>query len=96
MENNAIVVLTYEQAQQLIEAAILKALQIHSGQQEQDNTLLTTQQVCTQYHITRMTLNTYTRTEKIFPQGRQGKHLLYRKSDCDKVLLNVRKMNQHI
>lgn len=78
--------ITIEDLEALIERATEKSVQkvLRLDLEKPDETLLTTQQVCEEFKVSRITLNNYRKSGKLLPFSKAGKQHAYRRCDCRK------------
>jgi hypothetical protein len=78
-------ILSEEAIEQIVERTIQRVLSLQNLPKE-DTSLLTTQEVCEAYHISRVTLINYAKSGKLAPFSKAGKQHTYRKCDLDAAL----------
>lgn len=76
--------LSMEALENTVERVLRRVL--GENQDKPDETLLTTEEVCKKFHVSRVTLNNYRRERKLIPTSKAGKQFVYRMCDCIEAL----------
>lgn len=67
---------------EITEEAVRKVLSEHG--ERPDETLLTTEEVCQEFKVSRITLIKYNKQGKLVPNAKAGKQFTYKRCDCQK------------
>ncbi len=86
MKQVSILVLTEENLEAIAERLFNKVSTLLQNLPKEDTALLTTDQICDQYHISRVTINKYQNSGKLIPFSKAGKQHTFRKCDVDKAI----------
>ncbi|MCR6641062.1 MAG: helix-turn-helix domain-containing protein [Sporocytophaga sp.] len=82
METISLPILNESTIQSIVERTVLRVLEAQKQIIKRDETLITTQEVCDEFRVTRVTLSNYQRTGKLLPYGKAGKQHTYKRCDC--------------
>ncbi|MBX9853147.1 MAG: hypothetical protein K2X86_15495 [Cytophagaceae bacterium] len=83
METITVPILNESAIETIIERTVMKVLAEQQALPKKDESLITTQQVCDEFHVSRITLNNYQKSGKLMPFGKAGKQHTYKRCDCE-------------